>query len=249
MKAVIMAGGKGTRLHPLTKRLPKPMLQLVDRPTMEYIVELLAEHGFTDITMTVCYMADVIENYFRNGEKWGVHIGYQQESVPLGTAGGVKLLEERLNETFIVMSGDGLTDFNLSQALEDHRRHGGLATILLKRVQCPLGYGTVYFDDYGRIAQFVEKPQTWIDGNRYLVNTGIYILEPEIFDHIPANQPFDFGSDLFPLLVEKGVPIYGYEAQGYWSDVGTLQQYYQAQLDMIHGRVKVKLPVDIAPAL
>jgi NDP-sugar pyrophosphorylase family protein len=249
MKAVIMAGGKGTRLYPLTKRMPKPMLQLVDRPTMEYIVELLAEHGFTDITVTVCYMADVVRNYFGNGEKWGVHIGYQQELAPLGTAGGIKLLEDRFNETFIVMSGDGLTDFDLSQAVEEHRRHGEMATILLKKVQCPLGYGTVELDRFGRIVQFVEKPQTWIDGNHYLVNTGIYILEPAIFDCIPANQPFDFGSDLFPLLIQKSIPIYGHEAQGYWSDVGTLQQYYQAQLDMIHGRVKVNLPVDIAPAL
>ncbi|WAH37659.1 nucleotidyltransferase family protein [Alicyclobacillus dauci] len=246
MKAVIMAGGRGTRLQPLTKRMPKPMLELLDRPTMEYIVELLAAHDFNDITITVCYMADAIRSYFSDGAEWGVRIRYQEESVPLGTAGGVKRLQHQLQETFIVTSGDGLTDFNLSQALEQHRRNGGIATLLLKEIHCPLGYGTVELDEGGRISKFVEKPHTWIDGQGYLVNTGIYILEPEVFDYIPDGEPFDFGRQLFPLLVERDIPIFGYEASGYWSDVGTLQQYYQTQLDMIHGRVKVNLPVEVA---
>ncbi len=245
MKAVIMAGGKGTRLQPLTKRLPKPMLQLLDRPAMEYIVELLAKHHFDDITITVCYMADVIRNHFADGKQWGVRIRYQEEKVPLGTAGGVKQLEGHLDQTFIVMSGDGLTDFDLTQAMEQHRRNGGIATLLLKRVRCPLGFGTVETNSDGRVVRFVEKPTTWIDGHTYLVNTGIYILEPQILEFIPANQPFDFGRELFPLLLEKNVPIYGYEAEGYWSDVGTLQQYYQAQLDMILGRVRVNLPEEV----
>lgn len=249
MKAVIMAGGKGTRLQPLTKRMPKPMLHLLDRPTMEYIVELLACHGFDDITITVCYMSDVIRNYFSDGSAWGVRISYQEEFVPLGTAGGVKVLENQLDETFIVTSGDGLTDFDLSLALEKHRSHGGVATLLLKKVRNPFGYGTVDLDRDGRIVQFVEKPETVIEGKVYLVNTGIYILEPEIFDYIPADRPFDFGRELFPLLIRAGVPIYGCEIDGYWSDVGTLQQYYQTQLDMIHGGVKVNLPTEVATVL
>ncbi|MFD1677001.1 nucleotidyltransferase family protein [Alicyclobacillus fodiniaquatilis] len=246
MKAVIMAGGKGSRLRPLTKRIPKPMLQLLDRPAMEYIVELLAMHDFNDITMTVCYMADVIRDYFSNGKDWGVRIHYQDEIVPLGTAGGVKALQHQLQETFVVMSGDALTDFNLSQAMETHRRYGGIATLLLTSINCPLGYGVVDVGEDGRIQNFIEKPKTWVEGNSYLVNTGIYIFEPEIFQYIPAQQPFDFGRELFPMLLQLKLPLYGFEATGYWSDVGTLQQYYQTQIDMIHGRVHVNLPIELA---
>lgn len=245
MKAIIMAGGKGTRLHPLTKRAPKPMLQLLDRPTMEYIVELLSRHQFDDITVTVCYMSDVIQNHFSDGKRFGVRIRYEEERVPLGTAGGVKQVEEHLQETFIVMSGDGLTDVNLTKALEDHHKHGGMATLLLVETTNPAHYGTVDIDKSGRVKKFVEKPKTWIEGQKYLINTGIYILEPRIFCHIPKGEPFDFGRDLFPSLVQQNIPIYGCKVDGYWSDVGTLNQYYQSQLDMINGRVNVSLPIDI----
>lgn len=249
MKAVIMAGGRGTRLQPLTKRMPKPMLELLDRPMMEYTVELLATHNFDDIAITVGYMSDTIRNYFSDGADWGVRIRYQEEKIPLGTAGGVKKLQNHLNETFIVTSGDGLTDFDLSEALANHRRKGGIATLLLKSVDCPFGYGTVDVHQDGHVLRFVEKPQTWIEGQGYLVNTGIYLFEPEVFDFIPDDEPFDFGRQLFPLLVKQKERIYGYEANGYWSDVGTLQQYYQSQLDMVHGRVRVNLPVEVSSAL
>nr|WP_284285915.1 nucleotidyltransferase family protein [Alicyclobacillus fastidiosus] len=241
-------GGKGTRLQPLTRLLPKPMLQLLDRPTLEYIVELLGRHDFHDITMTVCYMADAIRNYFADGSAWDVHIRYQDELVPLGTAGGVRALHAHLDDTFIVMSGDGLTDFDLSEAMRAHRRGGAVATLLLTRVECPLGYGVVEIDVNGRITGFVEKPQAFERDRTYLVNTGIYILEPTIFQWIPTDRPYDFGRELFPLLLELGVPMQGYVASGYWSDVGTLQQYYQTQIDMLNGRVKVNLPVEVASA-
>lgn len=246
MRAVIMAGGRGTRLQPLTRRAPKPMLQLVDRPIIEYIVELLKKHHFRDITITVCYMADVIKSYFGDGAEWDVHIDYLQEDMPCGTAGGVKLLQENIGDTFVVMSGDGLTDFNLSEAVVFHRSTGALATLLVKRVECPLGYGVVDIEATGRITGFIEKPKTWTRGGAYYINTGIYLLEPEIMDFIPADRPYDFGHELFPTLVSQGLPVYGYEPQGYWSDVGTLQQYYQSQIDMITGRVQVTLPPEVA---
>ncbi|EPZ44204.1 nucleotidyltransferase family protein [Alicyclobacillus acidoterrestris] len=246
MKAVIMAGGKGTRLQPLTKLLPKPMLKLLDRPTMEYIVELLAKYGFDDITITVCYLADAIRNYFGDGRAWGVQIRYQDEPVPLGTAGGIRALHEHLDQTFIVMSGDGLTDFDLSEAMQSHRRSRALATLVLTQVACPLGYGVVEFDANANITRFEEKPDVWDRDRSYFVNTGIYILEPEILHFVPPDRPYDFGRELFPALLRKGIPLNGHVATGYWSDVGTLQQYYQTQIDMINGCVHVNLPVEVA---
>ncbi|OFW77660.1 MAG: hypothetical protein A2201_00650 [Alicyclobacillus sp. RIFOXYA1_FULL_53_8] len=248
MKAVIMAGGKGTRLRPLTQGMPKPMLKLLHRPTLEYIVELLASHGITDIAMTLCYLPETIRNHFGDGNNFGVNIQYLEEQVPLGTAGGVKQMDWFLDDTFVVMSGDGVMDFDLGEAIAAHRQGRALATILLKRVECPKGYGVVEVDDDGRIAKFVEKPRTWIEGISYLINTGVYILEPEVFDFIPQAIAYDFGKDLFPSLLQLGVPLCGFEANGYWSDVGTLQQYYQTQLDMVHGHVKVNLPDELKVA-
>ncbi|MDQ0191217.1 NDP-sugar synthase [Alicyclobacillus cycloheptanicus] len=279
MKAVIMAGGRGSRLLPLTKHLPKPMVPLLDRPVMEYIVELLATHGFRDIGVTLGYMPDPIRFHFGDGRKFGVHITYKEEPTPLGTAGGVKHIAHDYRETFVVMSGDALTDMNLTAALAAHRRSGAWATLVLSRVSCPRGYGVVSLqrDGAGRdgilrdgasrdgasrdgglpdgamrdgaIAEFIEKPQTWDEGRTYTVNTGVYILEPRILDYIPSDQPYDFGSQLFPRLLDMGAPLYGHVMDGYWSDIGTLLQYYQSQLDMIHGRVQVRLPTEIMEKL
>lgn len=244
MHAVIMAGGRGTRLQPLTTRVPKPMLQLLDRPMMEYIVELLAMHNVRDIAVTVCYLPEAIRGYFGDGSKWGVSLKYQEEPSPLGTAGGVKLAVHNTNETLLVMSGDGLTDFNLSEAVTIHKQRGAVATLLLKKVHCPLGYGVVEIAENGKIVRFVEKPKTWTQGQSYCINTGIYLLEPRVLDYIPSNRPFDFGHELFPLLLKEGIPLFGYEAEGYWSDVGTLEQYYQSQIDMIQGKVRLNLPIE-----
>jgi NDP-sugar pyrophosphorylase family protein len=246
MKSIIMAGGKGTRLYPLTKRVPKPMVPLLDRPVMEYIVELLAEHRFDDITVTLCYLPEVIRHHFGDGRTFGVHMQYADEPMPLGTAGGVRNVASDFRDTFIIMSGDGLTDIDLSDALATHKAHGGCATLVLTQVPCPRGYGVVVMDDDNRIVRFIEKPQSWIEGVPYLVNTGIYILEPEVLKWIPNGIAFDFGRDLFPFLLQAAIPLYGYAASGYWSDIGTLEQYYQSQLDMIQGRVNVKLPGELA---
>ncbi len=246
MKAVIMAGGKGTRLLPLTHRTPKPMLPLLDRPTLEYVIELLVTHGIRDIMITVCYKADAIKQYFGDGSKFGARIKYSEEFHPLGTAGGVRRIMEWLDDTFIVMSGDGLTDFDLGHAIAFHHSKRSIATLLLKRVTCPEGFGVVLTNDGREVQQFIEKPKSWSKDHTYQINTGIYIFEPDILQYIPCDIPYDFGRQVFPALIESGVKVYGYEAEGYWSDIGTLHQYYLTQLDMIYGKVKVRLPGEIS---
>lgn len=249
MRAVIMAGGRGSRLLPLTRTLPKPMVPLLDRPVMEYIVELLADHGFRDIGITLGYMPGPIVSHFGDGRRFGVRINYKEEKTPLGTAGGVKHMADGFRDTFVIMSGDALTDMNLSAAVAAHRHSGALATLVLHTVRCPRGYGVVSLSRDSMITEFLEKPETWDEGMTYTVNTGAYILEPQVLDYIPSDQPYDFGSQLFPRLLELGAPLHGHVMDGYWSDIGTLMQYYQSQLDMIHGRVRVRLPDEIMETL
>ncbi|NLY30544.1 MAG: NTP transferase domain-containing protein [Firmicutes bacterium] len=241
MKAVIMAGGQGSRLRPLTCDLPKPMVPMANRPMMEYIIELLCRHGFRDIAVTTYYLPEVIEEYFEDGAPWGVKLRYFQEDRPLGTAGSVKNASVFLNETFLVISGDCLTDFDLDAALAYHRGKQALATIVLTRVPSPLEYGVVFTSPEGRVERFLEKP-SWGEVFSDTVNTGIYILEPEVLSHIPAGSQFDFSRDLFPRLLEKQLPLYGYVAEGYWSDIGNLEQYIQAHIDLLAGKVKAVLP-------
>jgi NDP-sugar pyrophosphorylase family protein len=245
MRAVIMAGGRGSRLMPLTRNVPKPMVPLLDRPVMEYIVELLAAHDIRDIAVTLGYLPDSIRSYFGDGSRFGVRMTYKEEQSTLGTAGGVKHFADVLDDTFVVMSGDALTDMDLTAALSAHRASGAWATLVLSAVACPRGYGVVTLDREGFISEFIEKPQTWDEGRIYTVNTGVYILEPCVLDHIPPDQPYDFACQLFPQLLSSGGQLYGHVSDGYWSDIGTLQQYYQSQLDIIHGRVRVRLPVEL----
>lgn len=242
MKAVIMAGGRGSRLDPLTRNNPKPLLPLLDRPVMEYIVELLVQQGIRDIAVTISYLGEKIQEYFGDGHRWGARLVYQRDTQPLGTAGAVRLLDHFLDETFVVMSGDGLTDFNLKPALSRHVETGAWATLIVKEVKNPLGFGVIETDPSGAVRSFVEKPVSWDSQRSALINTGIYILSPRVLSVIPKGRPYDFGKDLFPALLQAGVPLYGVPGEGYWSDVGTLKQYYQTQLDMIQGRVQVRLP-------
>lgn len=241
MKAVIMAGGKGTRLRPLTCDRPKPMVPIANRPMMEHIVSLLARSGFQDVAVTMFYLPEAIQEYFGDGYDWQVNLSYFIEEVPLGTAGSVKNAAAFLNETFLVISGDALTDFDLQAALRFHREKGALATLVLTKVETPLEYGVVITDGDGRIRQFLEKP-SWGEVFSDTVNTGIYVLEPEIFDDIPPGEEFDFSKNLFPLLLEKGAPLYGYVAPGYWSDIGNLEQYRQAHYDLLAGKINLPLP-------
>lgn len=241
MKAVIMAGGKGTRLRPLTSRLPKPMVPLLNKPCMEYIIELLKRYGITEIAVTVQYLPQVIQHYFGDGSDYGVQLHYYEETLPLGTAGSVKNAADFLDDTFIVISGDALTDFNLDQAISFHQKKGGLGTLVLHQVDNPLEFGVVMTDETGRIIRFLEKP-SWSEVFSDTVNTGIYVLEPEILSFFDHGQVFDFSKDLFPLVMEKGHAMYGYVAEGYWSDIGNLAQYRKTQLDMLEGRVQVQIP-------
>jgi mannose-1-phosphate guanylyltransferase / phosphomannomutase len=241
MKAVVMAGGEGSRLRPLTVSRPKPMVPIVGRPVMEHILNLLKQHGITDVVVTVQYMASAIEDYFGDGSQFGMHIAYSREEVPLGTAGSVKNAEYLLREPFLVISGDALTDYNLSDIIKFHKAKKSLATLTLAHVSNPLEYGVIITDDSGHIRQFLEKP-SWSEVFSDTINTGIYVLDPKIFSDIPAEKPFDFSQDLFPQMLEKGDPIHGYIAEGYWCDIGNLATYMQANADILQGRVNLPIP-------
>lgn len=238
MRAVIMAGGKGTRLRPLTCCLPKPMVPIANRPMMAHILELVRQHGYTNVTATLFYLPDAIRNYFGDGRSFGLDMDYAVEDVPLGTAGSVKNACGAAKDTLLVISGDTLTDINLAEALEFHRRKGSAATLVLTKVRSPLEYGLVITDGDGKIRRFLEKPG-WGEVFSDCVNTGIYILEPDVLKEIPDGQVFDFSKNLFPALLKKKAPLYGFLASGYWSDIGNLDQYREAQIDILRGNIQV----------
>jgi mannose-1-phosphate guanylyltransferase/phosphomannomutase len=248
VRAVIMAGGEGVRLRPLTCTLPKPMVPILNRPMMEHIINLLKKHGLTELASTLWYLPDDVTNYFQDGSAFGVSMDYFIETKPLGTAGSVKNAGQFLTDTFLVVSGDALTDINLSAAIDFHRRKGSLATLVLTRVPNPLSYGVVLTADDGRITQFLEKP-TWSQVFSDTVNTGIYILELEVLDLVPPGQKVDFSQDVFPELLRRKAPMYGYVASGYWSDVGNLEVYRQAQKDCLDGKVQIDLPPPLSDHL
>lgn len=239
MRAVLMAGGSGTRLRPLTCDLPKPMVPILNRPIAEHIVNLLRRHGINEIIATLHYLPDVMRDYFQDGRDFGVQITYAvEEEQPLGTAGCVKNISELLDDTFLVISGDSVTDFNLQDAIRFHREKGAKATLILTRVPNPIEFGVVITDTNSRICRFLEKPST-SEIFSDTVNTGTYILEPEVLNYLPANQECDFSKDLFPLLLDKGERMFGYIADGYWCDVGHLDAYREAQYDALYRKVVV----------
>ncbi|MEY9212638.1 mannose-1-phosphate guanyltransferase [Thermobifida halotolerans] len=250
MKAVVMAGGEGTRLRPMTANQPKPLLPVVNRPIMEHVLRLLKRHGFDDTVVTVQFLATLIRNYFGDGEELGMTLRYVAEEVPLGTAGSVKNAEEHLRgEPFIVISGDALTDIDLTDMVRFHRENGAMVTIGLKRVANPLEFGIIIVDDDGRIQRFLEKP-TWGQVFSDTVNTGIYIMEPEVLEHVAAGESVDWSSDVFPKLLKDGAPLYGYIADGYWEDVGTHESYLRAQADVLSGRVDVEIDgFEVSPGI
>jgi len=239
MKAVVMAGGAGSRLRPLTVNRPKPMVPIVNRPVIAHIMDLLKRHGITDVVITLQFMAEAIQDYFGDGSAFGMHIDYSIEELPLGTAGSVKQAQHLLDDTFIVISGDALTDIDLSAVIAYHQQKQSLATLTLYRVPNPLEYGVVILDEEGRIRQFLEKP-SWGEVISDNVNTGIYVLEPQILDYFPPETKFDFSQDLFPILLQKGDPMYGYVASGYWCDVGNLAEFMRANADVLSGKVQVE---------
>ncbi len=231
-----MAGGEGSRLRPLTCDCPKPLLRLLDRPLMEYAIELLKRHGIKDIGVTLGYLPDEIQEYFGDGSRFGVSLRYYTEHTPLGTAGSILQARDFLDERFFVLSGDGVTDFDLTAALCFHENRDAMATLLLHRCPNPQEYGMVVTDGEGRIRSFHEKPGI-CDVFSDRINTGIYILEPEILNYIPDGQPYDFGRELFPALLAADQPVYGFTAEGYWCDVGDVAAYLRVHADAMDGKI------------
>ncbi len=242
MKAVVMAGGEGTRLRPLTSSRPKPLVPILNKPCMQHTIELLKRYGITDIVVTLYYLADEIEGYFGDGSELGVNLIYTVEDTPLGTAGSVKKAEEYLkDDTFIIVSGDALTDLDVDKALAYHREKQSVATLVLQHVDNPLEFGVVITDDNGRIRRFLEKP-SWGEVFSDTVNTGMYILEPSIFEYMQPEKSYDWSQDIFPQILAEEKPMFGYVLGEYWTDVGSLQQYRQAQYEMLGGMTK--LPIE-----
>ncbi|HEV8309103.1 MAG TPA: sugar phosphate nucleotidyltransferase [Methylomirabilota bacterium] len=241
MKAVLMAGGFGTRLRPLTANVPKPMVPLGNKPIMEHTVELLKAHGFDDLLVLLYFLPEAITQHFGDGSRWGVRMRYVTPAADLGTAGAVRFATEALEEPALVISGDILTDFDLGAAVAFHRGAGAEATMVLTRVENPLAYGIVITDPQGRVTRFLEKP-TWGEVFSDTINTGIYLLEPSVLGAIPGGREYDFGKDLFPALLRAGRAVAGHVADGYWRDVGDLVEYRLAHLDLLQGRVRVTLP-------
>ena len=242
MKAVVMAGGEGTRLRPLTSNRPKPLVPILNKPCMQHSIELLKRYGVDEVIVTLYYLADEIEGYFGDGSELGIKLTYTIEDTPLGTAGSVKQAEPYLkDDTFIIVSGDALTDLNIEKALAYHREKKSMATIILKHVDNPLEFGVVITDEEGRVRRFLEKP-SWGEVFSDTVNTGMYILEPSIFEYMEAQKNYDWSQDIFPRLLREEKPMYGYVMDEYWTDVGSLLQYRQAQYEMLQG--KTTLPIE-----
>jgi mannose-1-phosphate guanylyltransferase/phosphomannomutase len=240
MKAVVMAGGEGSRLRPLTLVRPKPMLPVVNRPLLGHILYLLRQHGITQVVMTLQYMAAQIQDYFGDGKTLEMEIEYVVEESPLGTAGSVIHALPHLDrdKPFLVISGDALTDFDLTTLVDYHRRRGALLTMALHAVPDPLEYGVVVLGEGGRIDQFLEKP-SWGKVTSDTVNTGIYVVEPAALANIPGDQPVDWSQDVFPQLLAQGAGLHGYVAHGYWCDIGTLSEYRRANADLLNGRLRL----------
>ena len=241
MKAVIMAGGEGTRLRPLTSNAPKPMLPIANVPMMEHIINLLRTHGFDEIVVTVAFLANAIKTYFGDGSEFGVTMHYAHEATPLGTAGSVGNARHLLDERFLVISGDVMTDMDLGSLLKFHDDHHAIATVGLTAVENPLDFGIVITREDGSIERFLEQP-TWGQVFSDTINTGIYVFEPAIFDYIAEGRSVDFSSDVFPQLLAAGLPLFGAVVEGYWEDVGTLDAYLRAHKDVLDMKVNLDIP-------
>lgn len=239
MKAIIMAGGFGTRLRPLTCNIPKPMVPMVNRPMMMHIIDLLKLHGFHDVISLLFYHPNAIREHFGEGRDFGISMQYMHAEADFGTAGSVRNAYEKIgDERVLIISGDVLTDFDLSEAIRFHEEKGADATIVLTRVPNPLQFGVVIVDEDGNITRFLEKP-SWGEVFSDTINTGIYILENHVLDMIPYKEDFDFSKNLFPLMMQEGKKLCGYIAEGYWRDVGNLGEYHEASMDCLAGNVRI----------
>jgi mannose-1-phosphate guanylyltransferase len=264
MKAMILAAGKGTRVRPITHTTPKPMIPIMQKPVMEFLLELLRQHGFNQIMVNVSHLSEEIENYFRDGQRFGVQIAYSFEGRiedgkligdALGSAGGLKRIQDFqpfFDDTFVVLCGDALIDLDLGEAVRRHKEKGAMASMITKRVPTDQvsSYGVVVSDPDGRVLSFQEKPSVE-DAASDMINTGIYIFEPEVFDFIPSGEPFDIGSELFPKLVEAGAPFFALPMEFEWVDIGKVPDYWQAIRSVLQGDVRqVQVPgVEVRPGI
>jgi len=264
MKAMILAAGKGTRVRPITHTTPKPMIPIMQKPVMEFLLELLRQHGFNQIMVNVSHLSEEIENYFRDGQRFGVQIAYSFEGRiedgkligdALGSAGGLKRIQDFqpfFDDTFVVLCGDALIDLDLGEAVRRHKEKGAMASLITKRVPPDQvsSYGVVVSDPDGRVLSFQEKPSVE-DAASDMINTGIYIFEPEVFDFIPSGEPFDIGSELFPKLVEAGAPFFALPMEFEWVDIGKVPDYWQAIRSVLQGDVRqVQVPgIEVRPGI
>ncbi len=236
MKGIILAGGRGTRLQPLTNYRPKPKIPIVNKPIMEYTIQLLKKYEVTEIAILIHYKGEMIQSYFGNGEQFGVKLHYFWDNPPLGTAGSVKAIESFFDETCIVISGDILTNTNLIEAYLFHTSHHHIMTIIMKREEITKDFGVVTITPEGKVTGFVEKPKKKTSSNH--INTGIYILEPQICTYIEPERFSDFGNHIIPYLLSKKQVIYGYVMDGYWLDIGTLLRYEKGKEDILAGKME-----------
>ncbi|SRR5579883_1465610 len=264
MKAMILAAGKGTRVRPITYTMPKPMMPILQKPVMEFLLELLRQHGFNQIMVNVSHLAEEIESYFRDGQRFGVQIAYSFEGrivdgtlmgEALGSAGGMRRIQDFspfFDDTFVVLCGDALIDLDLTEAVKWHKSKGSIATIIMKSVprEDVSSYGVVVTDDDGRIKAFQEKPKVE-EALSTNINTGIYIFEPEVLDYIPSGVEYDIGSQLFPKLVEIGAPFYAIPMDFEWVDIGKVPDYWRAIRGVLSGEIKnVQIPgQQVAPGI
>lgn len=239
MKAVILVGGEGTRLRPLTTNRPKPLIPLVNRPFLDHVLNVLRTHGITDVVLAMSYLSENFEQAYGDGSHLGMKLTYVREEQPMGTGGAIKNVEEHLvpGETFLVLNGDILTDIDLTDMLKMHTDNGSICSISLTPVEDPSAYGVVDLDETGRIQRFTEKPKRE-EATSNWINAGTYILEPEALEYIPAGEHYMVERGLFPTLLAEGKPLYGYKTGAYWMDIGTPAKYLQAHADLLAGRLK-----------
>jgi mannose-1-phosphate guanylyltransferase/phosphomannomutase len=240
MKAMVLAAGVGSRLDPLTRTTPKPMVPILNKPVIEHIVALLRRHDFREILINLYYLGDRIKDYLGDGSRFGVQITYAEEDQLWGDAGSIKRSEEFFDDTFLVVGGDDLSDLDLTRLVKTHREKHALATIALSLVDDPSEYGIVLLNERGRITRFLEKPKGEVIFSN-TANTGVYVFEPEVLEMIPRGTTYGLGRDLFPLLLSQKKPIYGHLTSSYWRDVGNLEQYRQAHYDCLEGRVRMEI--------
>ncbi|MBZ4647099.1 MAG: mannose-phosphate guanylyltransferase [Petroclostridium sp.] len=238
MKALLLAGGRGTRLQPLTNNIPKPMVPIVGKPLLERTIANLKKNGINEIILSTCYQSQYIKNYFGDGKQFGVKIHYISEDIPLGTGGAVKQAEKYFDDTFVVLNSDILSDIDVGQLIEHHRNKSCIATIAVTEVKNPSQYGVIEYDSHHYITSFKEKPQAHEIASNF-INAGIYVFEPQIFNEIPSNRVVSIEKETYPMLLNKGYKMAAYEMRCYWMDIGTPEKYIQAHKDILNAECKI----------